>query len=381
MHTQPNVACRRGSSVLRLCPVTAFDGMVRNYELICDDRVVDIASWLRLQLPLLSESFSPLVKQFVVRGMFYVKVIFVRVDLRTGIVVDRITPYIPSHYTSQIVDLSVWLEEHIRHMLNTFEKFTNGESSWVLDGIEKVLFKINLTTNYDGRAFFTLPTVLKNKKAVVNVNCTENCFKYALLSVLHYNDIKDHRERVTAYRGWEEELNFEGVNLNAVDISRDVAKVEKLNNLKINVHVWEKNELKGICYNQRNNLSSKTINLLLVINSKGERHYCGISSLSRLYHHTEKSKAYSYICQRCVRPFKTQEQFEIHFEWCRKGKAQIETMPKKKEFRHTSFGHELSPLRVIYADAECYIEPETKAHLPAAIGYYEVWHSHHSHQC
>ena len=135
--------------------------------------------------------------------------------------------------------------------------------------------------------------------------------------------------------------------------------------------------MKGICYNKRNNLSSKTINLLLVINSKGEQHYCGISSLSRLYRHTKNTNADCFTCQRCIRSFRTQEKLEIQFQWCMRGKAQIESMPKNRDYKHTSFGHELSPLRVIYADAECFIEPETNAHLPAAIGYYEVWHSHH----
>ena len=37
-------------------------------------------------------------------------------------------------------------------------------------------------------------------------------------------------------------------------------------------------------------------------------------------------------------------------------------------------GHELSPLRVAYSDAECYIAPDTERHLPAAFGLYDVWH-------
>ena len=375
-HTQPHDAFRRGVNVLRLNHVTPFDGMVRDYELTSDEKITDIAAWLTAQLDLLHQAFSPLLREFVVRGMLYVQAVFVRIDPETGRVVERITPFIPSLRSSQICDLNVWLAEHTRGLQATLEKFTTEGSGWILDGVERAIFKLNLSLNYSGSGFFELPSKLKNKKAVINVECSENCFKYSLLSILHYTDVKRNRERVTAYSKWENELDFGEVDINNVDIARDVAKIENLNNLKINVHVWEKNELKGICYNKRSNLATKTINILLVINSKGERHYCGISSLGRLYHHTKNTNC-TYLCERCIRSFKTREALETHFKWCVKGKAQIESMPKIKEYSHKSFGHELSPLRVIYADAECYIEPETKAHLPAAIGFYEVMHLHH----
>ena len=48
-------------------------------------------------------------------------------------------------------------------------------------------------------------------------------------------------------------------------------------------------------------------------------------------------------------------------------------MPKKRDYKYTELGHELSPLRVVYADAECYIEPITQTHMPAAFAMYDVW--------
>ena len=47
-------------------------------------------------------------------------------------------------------------------------------------------------------------------------------------------------------------------------------------------------------------------------------------------------------------------------------------MPKDKLFTYRENGDELSPIRVIYADIECYID-DTE-HKPAAIACYEVWH-------
>ena len=47
-------------------------------------------------------------------------------------------------------------------------------------------------------------------------------------------------------------------------------------------------------------------------------------------------------------------------------------MPKDTLFRYQENGDELSPIRVMYADIECYIDDGT--HKPAAIACYEVWH-------
>ena len=112
---------------------------------------------------------------------------------------------------------------------------------------------------------------------MVNVNCNKDCFKCALLSILYYKDVKVHRERDSKYEQWLEELDFGDIDTSEVHIKRDVPKIEKINDLKINIHVWEKG-LQGCVYNDRNVLAEKTVNLLLVVGSEGERHYCGISS-------------------------------------------------------------------------------------------------------
>ena len=54
----------------------------------------------------------------------------------------------------------------------------------------------------------------------------------------------------------------------------------------------------------------------------------------------------------------------------------MEELPRDLHFEYKELGYELSPVLVMYADIECYIDPHTKAHIPAAIGCREVWHSH-----
>ena len=65
---------------------------------------------------------------------------------------------------------------------------------------------------------------LSNKKAVLNVDCPRACFKYAVLSVLHYNDLSANRQRITKYERWENKLKIEGIDADDVDIKHDIPK-------------------------------------------------------------------------------------------------------------------------------------------------------------
>ena len=127
-----------------------------------------------------------------------------------------------------------------------------------------------------GRDHFTLPSKLKATNAVINVDAEGECFKYALLSILHYNDLRKHqRPRKNSYRQWEGELKE--VEGDAIRIG-DIPNIERANNVKINVHVWSGNNLVGIRYNNPHVIAPRTINVLLI--AKGvEYHYCGITSL------------------------------------------------------------------------------------------------------
>ena len=377
-HTQPDETYVVGANHLERCRVTALHGLVRDYKMWSDDDVMDIPAWMREQFDMLRACFWPLMRTFVMKAMFYVCVKFIQVDADTGAVIARRDSFIPSGASVRVVDLNAWYESHITSFTNTLQKYTNVEGSeWMVDGLKHVQFKVTLSENMRGRGVFKLPAALVKTRAVINVNCDRACFKYAVLSVLHYNDVKKHRQRVSKYAAWENELKFDGLNVDEIDIRRDVPKFEKMNDVKVNIHVWEKG-LQGIRHNSRKNTSPRTVNLLLVVGENGQKHYCGIPALSRLYHHTKKSHDMNFICERCTQSFSKEHTYKTHYEWCSRGKAQIEMMPSERDYKYSSLGHELSPLRVVYADAECYIEQETQTHMPAAFAMYDVWHDEYA---
>lgn len=136
--------------------------------------------------------------------------------------------------------------------------FTNGDSNLEFDDIEALDTKFNLLTALSGQSLFKLPNALMRKKAVVNFNCENSCLLHALLSILHYWDLNNNHQRESKYDQWPGELNFGDVIASEVHIKRDVPKIEKPNNLKINVHVWEK-EIQGCVYNDRKVSANKLL--------------------------------------------------------------------------------------------------------------------------
>ena len=80
-----------------------------------------------------------------------------------------------------------------------------------------------------------------------------------------------------------------------------------------------------------------------------------------------------HICDRCIRSFHARENLEEHYEFCIQGRAQIESLPKVKGYKSNSFDKEISPLKVVYGNKECFMK-ETE-HCPAAIACLEKWHS------
>ena len=87
--------------------------------------------------------------------------------------------------------------------------------------------------------------------------------------MLHYKDIA-HRNhsRVSVYQQWENELNFEGIENKDAITFKDISKFEKLNQIKVNVHLWERG-FQGVRYNSvSSSRYDRVVNLLLVYNEQ-----------------------------------------------------------------------------------------------------------------
>jgi hypothetical protein len=174
---------------------------------------------------------------------------------------------------------------------------------------------------YAGNQYIKLPDIINNKKATINIkNDDDMCFKYCILYELHKDDIKHHPERVSNYKKYENELNFDGINF-PVKIC-DISKFEKQNNIAVNVYQLE------IIQNYKINIfplritklrNIKTINLLYVeleneINEL-KSHYVVISNFNGLLKFN-KGRHNEYFCPYCMITFNDESKLNYHINVC-----------------------------------------------------------------
>ena len=128
------------------------------------------------------------------------------------------------------------LDKAFPHILELLEKWTQRGSGWAVDRVETVWLDIARYQPLRGGSYIPLPAAVKNKKAVVNVkNKDDHCLRWALRSALF--PAAKNPQRPTKYSVQD------GLDLGGVDAPMPVSqilKVERQNNLAINVFGWDK---------------------------------------------------------------------------------------------------------------------------------------------
>ena len=133
-------------------------------------------------------------------------------------------------------------------------------------GIQNLEILITKVKYFGGSSYIDLPLEIKNKKASVNVqNSNQECFKYSILAALHYQEIKFNPERPSKYTKWLNELNFNGIDF-PVKL-KEIDKFEYQNPHRINVLGYENKEIYPLRISNKST-NDLTINLLLINDEK-----------------------------------------------------------------------------------------------------------------
>ena len=103
-------------------------------------------------------------------------------------------------------DLAEFYSKAKNKILIEIEEFEIRGSQWILNRILKIELRINKYNPLRVASYISLPEVLTNKKAIINVQNEDNkCFMWSILSALHPAD--KHSDRVSKYKQWENELS------------------------------------------------------------------------------------------------------------------------------------------------------------------------------
>ena len=182
-------------------------------------------------------------------------------------------------------------------------------------------------------SYFPLPEKLKRKKAIINPkNEDQKCFLWcvAIHELLKENPDKKHPERITnELIRKADSFNTKGRNF-PCEFS-DINKFEKNNNnIAINVYGYEKKE--KIFPLRISGKENRTVVDILLIENNGERHYCLIKNMSKLFSsQCSKRKRKIHICCRCLQKFGKEDIYKEHLEYCKQYECVKTVFPKKEK--------------------------------------------------
>jgi len=195
-----------------------------------------------------------------------------------------------------------------------------------------------------------IPLEFKSSNIINIQNKKDNkCFLWSILAKLF--PVSDNKERVTKYREHEDKIIMDGIDY-PVRI-KDIPKVEKQNNLSINVFALRDQKNKQSLFPVYNsNIESEYIIDLLYIENQGNTHYCLIKDLNSFRCGKDKHK--QYTCRNCLQGFQRKEALENHKEKCLAHKHCNVIMPEEgKNILKFEKHHFSSKLPIaIYCDFE-----------------------------
>ena len=140
-------------------------------------------------------------------------------------------------------DVHLWIALFMKHLRARCE--ATKDSRWQFWKGVHFDFQYSQYTPFAGASHVKLPGFLSKKAALVNVqNRDDRCMEYALICGLHYHELGNTKnaERVRqtqTYPPWMQPyvgaLDFEGVDFPVTTDGKAFARIERLNNLTINV--------------------------------------------------------------------------------------------------------------------------------------------------
>lgn len=152
---------------------------------------------------------------------------------------ELVEPYFHGrcHIALKVEDLVQSLRDSNKKIMTSFLEYQRQGSNWTLDKIIGLTLNIAKHKPLRESSFIPLPIRLRVKKAIVNVqNTDQKCFQWAILSALY--PALHHAERVSNYLPYADKLEFTGIEFPMQ--MKDIMKFETQNGISVNVFGHEK---------------------------------------------------------------------------------------------------------------------------------------------
>ena len=218
------------------------------------------------------------------------------------------------------------------------------------DKVELSNIKIQSASSY-----MKVPQELRNsQKGLINLQNKDNeCFRWCHIRYLN-PQTKDPQRIKKSDTAFVSKLNYEGITF-PVKIA-DCNKIEKLNNIRINIFGYTNKAVYGIYISKEK--YEKNMNLLFITDDNNS-HYVLIKDFNRLMFNITKSQHRQHFCMFCLQHFSTEQILERHKETCIiiNGTQTIKLPDKSNnKLLFSNFKKEIPAPFVIYAHFEALTE-------------------------
>lgn len=212
-----------------------------------------------------------------------------------------------------------------------------------------------------GSSYLELPPDVFNSKAVLNIeNEDQQCFKWSALAALHPQ--AKSPQRVSKYKQFENELNFEGIEFPAP--IHQISKFEKNNpGMSVTVIGIDKPQSdKGKPGKKKKPTTLMPLHvpeqelekhITLLYWRDGDRsHYALVKNLNRLFSGIKSQHGQTYFCPCCFQGCTIPSLLQIHKESCKNFPIQVTTMVDQ-DMKFTNWAKTEYTLFRLYGDFEC----------------------------
>ena len=259
-----------------------------------------------------------------------------------------------SYYNARdsLDDIEKVLNKTIDELTKIIHEFLAEGSGWQIQEIYNQYFNIHIYKPLKGSSYIPLPKELQNPmKGLINIqNEDEKCFMYCHLYHLHKDEIKSNPQRVSKYKKYLNDCGFRDLDYTGIEFPVEINqynKIGNMNNIRINVFGYENKQIFPLYISDVQNTNE--MNLLLIDNNEGKRHYVYIKDFNRLM-----TTISTHFCMYCLHCFSTKEILNNHKGDCLKinGKQNIKMPAEGSKIYFKNFYKTSESPFVIYADFE-----------------------------
>ena len=265
---------------------------------------------------------------------------------------NRMQPVILTEHNIDI--LKPLLNQFIDEVKGEIEAWSERGSGWIMDKILEAFINVAQYQPLHGRSYMVLPTKLKNKRAILNIQNRDNeCLRWSLRAALFPAPRGRNPIRPSSYPT-EDRLNFTGI-----DFPTPVSQIDRLErqnpNLAINVFGWENGQ---VVVHRISEKGGGTPRINLMLTKQGENtHYSLVKRLSALLFDQSKNSNSKHFCKHYLHGYSRRELLERQKLEC-KGLLKSPTrteMPKQggNKMAFKNFYKHMKAPYAVYGDFEC----------------------------